>query len=279
MANLGTPSNNLLNLAERICVSPSTFLTGIGRIVSIHWPQLFGTSPQTLVHFGINSHEPPGMRGAGIILAVRHGTRRRADRHPPPEGAALGSPVPISARTSRWPASSRRSVTSWAAAGQSALMRYDLLSILGAVGLSAWFLRAERSRTVAALWLVLIGTWSLVAAVPHGRLLAEYLRHPPVGPKILIARELQARGIRYGTADYWDAYYITFVTRERILLASSDSVRIPSYNADRHRARERGGAGLTTPVRRRTVAHGRGLPLSAVDFLTAQLAGGPAQGP
>lgn len=228
VAILGTPSNNLLNLVERICVSPSTFMTGIGRIASIHWPQLFGTPSLPLLHYGINSHEREGMRGAGIILAV----------------AMVLAVVRIANRLlkeRRWDRQydfcAYLALTGILSAlgyvvgrcGTVGLMRYDLLSILGAVGLSAWFLRTERSRTLAALWLVLIGTWSLVSAVPHGRLLAEYLQHPPVGPKILIARELQARGIRYGTADYWNAYYITFVTRERILLASYDYVRIPSY--------------------------------------------------
>jgi hypothetical protein len=50
-----------------------------------------------------------------------------------------------------------------------------------------------------------------------------------LGTKVLVAGELQARGIRYGTADYWNAYYITFLTNERIILASHDYVRIPSY--------------------------------------------------
>jgi hypothetical protein len=31
-------------------------------------------------------------------------------------------------------------------------MRYELLSVLGAVGLTGWYLRVERSRAIAAVW-------------------------------------------------------------------------------------------------------------------------------
>ena len=42
---------------------------------------------------------------------------------------------------------------------------------------------------------------------------------------------LEARGVKYGTADYWIAYYITFLTRERIILRSSDFLRIRPYDS------------------------------------------------
>jgi hypothetical protein len=229
VAFLGTPSNNILAIAARTCVSPGTLVTGMSRIVSMHWPQLFGTSPQTLLQFAIDSRERQGMRGAGIILAaammlafagivIRLVKERRWDRQ-----------YDFCAYLTLTGALSAAGYAVGRCGEVGSMMRYDLLSLFGAVGLSAWFLRTERSRAPVVLWLVLIGIWTLVAAVPHGRLLAEYLRHPPAGNKVLIAGELEARGIRYGTADYWNAYYITFLTRERIILASYDFVRIPSY--------------------------------------------------
>jgi len=35
----------------------------------------------------------------------------------------------------------------------------------------------------------------------------------------------------FGTADYWLAYYIDFMTNERILIAATEPQRIKSYNA------------------------------------------------
>ena len=69
----------------------------------------------------------------------------------------------------------------------------------------------------------------MLAAVSHARLWHEYLTGPPVGAKQLIIGMLEAEGVRYGRADYWMAYYITFMTNERIILASSDFVRIRTY--------------------------------------------------
>ena len=69
----------------------------------------------------------------------------------------------------------------------------------------------------------------LPAAISHGQIWREYLTHPPVGVKRAIIRQLQARGIEYATSDYWIAYYITFLTNERIIVASDDFIRIPVY--------------------------------------------------
>jgi hypothetical protein len=49
---------------------------------------------------------------------------------------------------------------------------------------------------------------------------------------VLIIRSLEARGIRYAMADYWIAYYTTFMTNERIIVAADDIGRIPAYEQE-----------------------------------------------
>ena len=255
VAILQTPANNLLELAARTCVGAGPLVTGISRIVSLHWPQLFGTAAQPLVDFGIESAQRQGMRGAGIILAsamilgaariaIRLAKERRWDRH-----THFCAYLALTGLLSALGYAVGR-------CGEVGFtVRYDLLSIIGAVGLSAWFLRAERSRAVVALWLAMIGAWTLVAAVPHGRLLAEYLQHPPIGAKVLIARQLEARGIRYGTADYWIAYHVRSsrgTDHPRVVGLRAHSV----IRADRERARGRGRAGFAASVRRWTALNG-----------------------
>jgi hypothetical protein len=131
-------------------------------------------------------------------------------------------------------------------------MRYDLLSLLGACGVVALALAALtnldppapapsssaiRARLTGSI-VVLLVLWAAFAGVVHGRLWWHYLTNPPEGGKQRVIRELEARGIRYAYADYWYAYAITFLTAERIVVASNSFMRIPSYNTlvDAHRA-------------------------------------------
>jgi hypothetical protein len=116
-------------------------------------------------------------------------------------------------------------------------MRYDLLSVVGAAALAAWYLRVEHIRAIAAVWLVLMLTWVAATGAAHGRLWAEYVSHPPTGVKRMVISELEAAGIRYAYADYWLAYYITFLTNETIIVHATDSSRIAEYQriVDAHR--------------------------------------------
>jgi hypothetical protein len=111
-------------------------------------------------------------------------------------------------------------------------MRYDLLSVIGAVGVAALFLTVERTRAMRAALATLIVCWAAVSASAHVKLWAEALSRPTVPDKVLVIRSLEARGIRYAMADYWIAYYTTFMTNERIVVAADDIGRIPAYEAD-----------------------------------------------
>jgi len=51
-----------------------------------------------------------------------------------------------------------------------------------------------------------------------------------VSPKLMLGRQLEARGVRYATSDYWIAYAVTFLTNEETKIASTDLVRIREYN-------------------------------------------------
>jgi hypothetical protein len=88
-----------------------------------------------------------------------------------------------------------------------------------------------------AIWIALVVAWAGVSALGHGKLLAEYLSHPPAGTKRMLVRHLQARGIKYAISDYWIAYYVSFVTKEQIIVMANDFPRILAYErvVDQHR--------------------------------------------
>jgi hypothetical protein len=224
-------SNNVLELAARTCVSPSTALAGTARLFSIHFPALLGTAPMPVSAFAIESVTTRQglaytswiplaavlVAGAGVFLAWRRGP------HPVPAFAAYlliaGALSPAGYVLGR--------------CGEVAFtgMRYELLSVLGLAGLWAAFLATHPPRVLAILWAALVAVWLLVVAVPHVRFAQEYAAAPPVPAKMQLIQVLRERGIRYGTADYWIAYYVTFMTRERMIVAATDVKRIRTYDA------------------------------------------------
>ena len=117
-------------------------------------------------------------------------------------------------------------------------MRYELLSLLGAAGLAGWFLAADPQRPVRRAWLALVFAWFTIVAIPHVQLWNEYLRHPPEDIRRTLIAHLDARGVRYAASRYWVAYALTFLTDERIVVKSSDFVRIREYEkiVDAHAA-------------------------------------------
>lgn len=229
-------SNNLAELARRICFDPRALAHGGMALLTDHFPQLFGTYVQPVVDFGVETRAWQGMRGASLLLAVlalvpvlRIPIAFRRDAEPS-RFAFCGYLLIVSAL----------SVFGYLAGRcgdvEFYTMRYELLSLIGGVALAGWYLAAEPSRALRRAWMALATLVLAVSAVAHGRILAEYLTHPPVAAKQELTAALEARHIRYGYADFWTAYYVTFMSRERVILAANDAVRIRTYNriVDQH---------------------------------------------
>jgi hypothetical protein len=232
IAQTFTASNNIMELAARTCVSPATALSGAGRLFSIHWPAVLGTAAVPLTAFSIESRVSQGFGGASwlpavfVILSIAGiaiAPRSARDRPRPPRFAQYLVLVGFFSIAGYL----------FGRCGQVAFlaMRYELLSVLGIVGLAAWFLSAHPPRAMQGAWLTTLALWIAVVAVPHVRLVAEYATDPPVPAKRELIQMLRGRGIRYGVADYWIAYYIDFMTHERMVFASTGPKRILLYDA------------------------------------------------
>jgi hypothetical protein len=169
------------------------------------------------------------MATAMLIAAGRLFVRLIADRGIRPEHEACAYMTLVGAISAAVYAISR--------CGAAGPMRYDMLSILGAIGLGAWYLCIERSRVLRTVWIALVAVWISASVVGHARLWSEYLTNPPIGVKRQIIGELQARGVRYASSDYWIAYYVSFLTKEQIIVMSNDFHRILEYERviDAHR--------------------------------------------
>ena len=115
--------------------------------------------------------------------------------------------------------------------GDAPVIRYLLFALLLPVTLLAWFFLRERERSYRSLVVISMCLWALANVADTSRVLRDHVRSPPENPHREIADYLVARDIRFGRAMYWDAYVVTFLSRERVILASTGKVRISSYQA------------------------------------------------
>ena len=62
-----------MQIAERLCLNPQAIASGVGRLFTAHWPELFGLEPQPLTDFGIESTVRQGFPGAPWLLVMVFG--------------------------------------------------------------------------------------------------------------------------------------------------------------------------------------------------------------
>jgi hypothetical protein len=120
----------------------------------------------------------------------------------------------------------------------SGYSRYVIIGLLFPVGLTSALLALEPRVLLRRIVMAVVIGWGLMAVVDHGRVLVSYVRHPPENALRELADRLVAHQVPVATAGYWRAYVVTFLTEERVRVASSDFVRIQEYQdlfADRLR--------------------------------------------
>jgi hypothetical protein len=107
--------------------------------------------------------------------------------------------------------------------------RYILLALFIPVGVAGLYLTLEPSRSGRALAVIGLMAWALLSARGHFALNREYLTTPPRNTRRELANALLASNVRFGMADYWDAYVVTFLTNERVILVPDRFTRILEY--------------------------------------------------
>jgi hypothetical protein len=122
--------------------------------------------------------------------------------------------------------------------GQPPLLRYLLLGLLLPIGCCAAFMQRERSRTLRMVVAGVFVLWAAVNLVDNLRLIRASVNEPPSNEHRILADYLVSHQIRYAHAIYWDAYAVDFLSRERVIVASVDLIRIPDYQrrVDEHAA-------------------------------------------
>ena len=234
LADVYHASDNITELTNHICVDPRTAASGFYKLATEHWPLLFGTLSEPLRDFGVVTGVSQGWVLSAPLLAALIAL------------AVLGILITRQFKGVEFCAflvlTALFSITGYVVGRCGAIdfyyMRYELLSLLGAAGLGGWMLATNPPRLLRTAWLVLAFAWMTLTAIPHVKLWNEYLRHPPEDIRRTIIAELDTRQVRYASARYWVSYALTFLTDERIIVKSSDFVRIQEYQrvVDAHAA-------------------------------------------
>jgi hypothetical protein len=107
--------------------------------------------------------------------------------------------------------------------------RYFLLGVFIPVGVVAMFLAYEPDRWPRRAMLSVVLIWTLASGFDHLRLLQRVRGTSAPDASRALADALVARGIHSAEAGYWRAYKLTFLSGERLKVASNDFVRIDEY--------------------------------------------------
>jgi hypothetical protein len=221
-----------------ISLDPSPYLARTAQVVTEGIPDLLGARPYQLATFSVLGTGGAGSLLAGaalalalILIVVRAPSLRRQSGVTTTADAFLAYLALIGVQTIF-----AYGLNSGIPVGEPPILRYLLFTMLLPVALLAWYLRREGRRAVRALVVGCVCLWALANVIDTSRLLRDHVRSPPENPHREIADHLVREGVRYGRAGYWDAYIVTFLSREQVVVASTEKVRISAYQTAVERA-------------------------------------------
>src|SRR5207247_739968 len=157
-------------------------------LVTMHWPRLFGIEVRPLGAYGLIGESVQGVHGAAwffgpavLFLLVRTAIGLwTTDR--PWKRYQFSLYLILTGAFSA-------SMLALGRCGAVETLRYDLLSILGAVGCAGLFFAVERTRWIRSAGIGVLLAWAAISALGHARIWAEYeSSHPPVADKVLVMR-------------------------------------------------------------------------------------------
>ncbi len=113
--------------------------------------------------------------------------------------------------------------------GAPPVLRYLHLLLFVPMGLLAAYLARERAGVLRVAALGVFVLWAGVNAVDNARVIWTAYAAPDANPHRELADFLEANDVRHARANFWDAYAVTFLTGERVIVDSRGPVRIPEY--------------------------------------------------
>jgi hypothetical protein len=229
---VSTAGDNLTTLGGAFCFAPAQAAANIIDLGQSYLGLLWGASPAPFSAAAVQSQVVQGMPwawpafAAVLLLACARVTWRwraaLARRHDPV--LQLGVFLLLVGL---------QSVVVYAISrcGPLSLLtvRYALLGVFLPTGLAlvVWAVepRVGIRRAVGAAFVAL----ALLNAWPHVALWREQWTRPTLTNRAALAAALESRGISYVRTDYWTAYYVAFMTRERVTVVPDILSRVEIY--------------------------------------------------
>ena len=221
-----------------LSAAPGPYLGRLGQAATWGLPDMLGMLPQQpYPEYGVFGLDVAGSRVAGIALgvalavcAIRLLAVSRASARRTPH-VARRTCFPLFLSVIAILTLLAYGLNTGIDPSAAPVVRYLLFGLLLPCAVLAAFFARERVAFVRTGVALLVCGWAAVTMVDTGRLLHLYVTSPPPNPHREVADYLTAHHIRFGRAGYWDAYLVTFLSRERVILASTGKVRISSYQA------------------------------------------------
>lgn len=224
-------------MLHRLCLQPVEILARARSMLVDCLPDLFGGRTFRLEYYGVNSRLTTGatamgwvLAGTGVLMAARLLALVR-------RGTGGGMSFPAFLVLVGAQAIAVYPLACEVQPGYPGIVRYVLLGLLVPIGLSAEYLRREPVPVLRRLAVCVLTAWAAVNLTGTVRLIHEYQTNAPDNKSRDLADYLVANNVRYGRADYWDAYVIDFLSRERVIIGSEGKFRIREYEnmIDRNR--------------------------------------------
>ncbi len=108
-------------------------------------------------------------------------------------------------------------------------IRYALLGVFLPTGIALLLWAVEPRATARRAFGAALVALAALNAWTHVRLWHEQVTAPVISTRALLGPALEARGIRYARSDYWTAYYVAFMTQERVIVSADTFPRIDEY--------------------------------------------------
>jgi hypothetical protein len=223
-------------VADRIEFIPSELPVRIETMIADDLPELYGLQPidNAIATQGHTWALWPLVAscGIGLIAVMRIGTRRQP----------MDEPIGASAdRDGRRPGRLAFPVFLLGVGILAVLVyiitrppdlvvhRYLLLSLYVPIGVVSLIFAAPTARWIHGVVAAAVLVAGIGSGIDHWRQVERYWGGRQPNDLRVLADELVRRHIRVAMAGYWRAYKITFLTDERVKVASSDVVRVSEY--------------------------------------------------